>query len=222
MHALRRKLVDELSDRVIAARRSAPMLVAIEGRSAAGKTSLADELAATLTARGLSTLRSSIDDFHSPGHKYRSIRREYTPESLLSRGYDFDGFRRCVIDPLGPRGDLRCKAALWNSGTDTPIPGEFTQQPNDVIALIDGTLLFHPALADVWHFAIWLHIDWHTMFERAAKRDVAWVASEEEVRRKYRDLWQPLHALYERTMQPKERCDVVVDNRDVAAPFIVR
>jgi hypothetical protein len=35
-------------------------------------------------------------------------------------------------------------------------------------------------------------------------------------------LWQPLHELYERTMRPRERCDVVIDNRDVDAPVFVR
>ena len=218
----RRRLIFELADEIVALRQTSPTLVAIEGRSAAGKTSMADELAVEVHSRGRPILRSSIDDFHTPGHKYRSMRREYTPESYIASGYDYAGFCRSMIDPLQERGDRLCKSARWNSGTDTAIVDEPLRQADDVIAIVDGALLFHPLLEHAWHFSIWLEIDWHTMIERAARRDIAWVESEEEVRRKYRELWRPLHERYEATLHPRERCNVEIDNRDVAAPVLIR
>src|SRR5262245_33104970 len=221
MSAARRRVLDALLARIETLRGTQPTLVGIEGRSAAGKSSLRDELVVALDERGYAAFGSSIDDFHTPGHQYRSIRREYTPESYIATGYDYVGFRRCVIDPLRAGGDRLCKAAQWNAGTDAPIDADFVRQPENVVAVIDGVLLFHPLLEDAWHFTIWLDIDWQTMHARALERDVAWVKSADEVRRKYRELWQPLHELYERTMRPKERCDVVIDNHDVDVPRIL-
>jgi uridine kinase len=220
--ATRRRVLDALVARIETLRGARPTLVGIDGRSAAGKSTLRDELVNALGARGYAALGSSIDDFHTPGHKYRSIRREYTPESYIATGYDYAGFRRCVIDPLRTGGNRLCKAAQWNPGTDTPVDADFVRQRDDVVAVIDGTLLFHPLLEDAWHLTIWLDIDWNTMHVRALARDIAWVKSADEVRRKYRELWQPLHDLYERTMRPRERCDLVIDNRDVDAPVILR
>lgn len=39
--------------------------VAIDGPDAAGKTTLADDLAAHLTGRGRPVIRASVDDFHA-------------------------------------------------------------------------------------------------------------------------------------------------------------
>lgn len=222
MRERRRALLERIADDAIALGRPTPTLIAIEGRSAAGKTTFADELAQVLAKRGRPTLRSSIDDFHTPGHKYRSLRREYTPASYIDTGYDYVGFRHSMLDPLADGGDRRCKAAQWNSGTDEPSDAPLVSQPENVLAVIDGTLLFHPLLEHAWHIAIWLDIDWDTMLARALARDIAWVKSADEVRWKYRHVWQPIHELYERTMHPKERCDVVIDNRDVAAPVVLR
>lgn len=219
---VRGSLLERIAGTTIALGRTTPTLVGVEGRSAAGKTTFADELAATLSARGRSIVRSSIDDFHTPGHKYRSIRREYTPESYIATGYDYAGFKRSMLDPLGDGGDRCCKAAQWNSSKDQAIEDPCVQQPEDAIAIVDGALLFHPLLERAWHLTIWLDIDWETMLARAVARDIAWVKSADEVRWKYRNLWQPLHELYEREMRPKERCDIVIDNRDIAAPVVLR
>src|SRR5262249_45380280 len=153
-----------------------PTLVAIEGRSAAGKTTLADELAASVSKKGRPALRSSIDDFHPPGHKYRSAERRYTPSTYYAEGYDYVAFRQFVLEPLR-QGDRRCRLALWDSFNDIPFPEAWTDVPKGAIAVIDGCFLFRPDLRHYWDYTIWLEIDWDTMLERAASRDVAWVGS---------------------------------------------
>ena len=52
-----------------------PLRVGIDGRSAAGKTTFAYQLAEVAGRRGWSVVRASIDDFHPPGQKSRG----YTP-----------------------------------------------------------------------------------------------------------------------------------------------
>ena len=72
----RSEVVDALADAVSALRVGHPTGVAVDGRSAAGKTTLADELADAVRERAREVIRASIDDFHRPGHTYRSQRGE--------------------------------------------------------------------------------------------------------------------------------------------------
>src|SRR4051794_35278005 len=103
----RRVVLDALADAVDSLRLAHPTRVAIDGRSAAGKTTLGDELAHVLQARGREVIRASIDDFHRPGHKYRSQRGGWTPLSYYEEGYDYKTFHDLLLEPLGPGGDRR-------------------------------------------------------------------------------------------------------------------
>lgn|ERR1019366_3001970 len=93
--------------------------VAIDGPDAAGKTTLADALAARIAeetggARETSgaretggtskTIRVSIDDFHQPRNvRYR--RGPLSPEGYLEDSFDYDAVGRLVLEPLAPGGE---------------------------------------------------------------------------------------------------------------------
>ena len=182
---------------------------------------MADELAVDVHSRGRPVLRSSIDDFHTPGHKYRSIRREYTPESYIASGYDYVGFRRSMLDPLQTaaidlqertmeqRDDMRDTTNRFVASRKTSSRSSTGCCCFILCSSTRGTSPFGSTSTG-------------TRCSRVARRDIAWVKSEEEVRWKYRNFWQPLHERYERTMRPNERCDVEIDNRDIAAPVVLR
>lgn len=221
MELTRAALLDHLTEAIIGLRRPEPTLVAIDGRSAAGKTTLADNLASYLRAAGRPALRCELDDFHPPGHKHRRATRPYTPETYYSEGYDYAAFQQHVLDPLQPSGTRRCRLAVWDSYHDAPLPQQWTKVPEDAIVVVDGIFLLRPEFRPFWHYAIWLHIDWETMVARGAARDVAWVGSAEVVTERYRTFWIPTHALYETTTQPQRVADVVVDNRRPDGPSLI-
>ncbi len=214
----RSAVLDELARAVSVISLPPPLRVAVDGFSAAGKTTLADELADLLQSRGRSVLRAELDDFHRPGHKYRSIRGEWTPALYLAEGYQYEVFRRVLLEPLGPGGDLRCRTGVWDSYRDEPIAEEWVEVDQDAIALIDGMFLLGPQLASHFDFGIWLEIGEETVISRARARDVAWVGSADEVEARYRRLWLPLHALYAHTLRPRDRADVVIQHDDVEEP----
>ncbi len=218
----RARVLAALADAVLGVVRPHPVRVGIDGRSAAGKTTLAAELAEVLAARARSVLCASIDDFHLPGHTHRSRRREWTPETLYERGYDYGSFRDLVLRPLGPGGDRRCRARLWDAANDVAYPEEWQEVPGAGLLVAEAAFLFRPELADHWDLTIWLDIDFETVLARARRRDVAWVGSEDEVVAKYRATWIPVHELYERSTKPQERADVVIDNTRFDEPRITR
>jgi uridine kinase len=218
----RNAVIDALADLVTSLRLDQPTRVAIEGRSAAGKTTLADELAAAVETRGREVLRASIDDFHRPGHKHRSQRGAWTPRSYYDEGYDYEAFRELVLRPLGPGGTRRCRPALFDSFHDRWLPDEWREVGSEAVGIVDGAFLLRPDLAEHWDYVVWVDIDMETMVERARRRDVAWVGTERAVEERYRRHWIPTHALYERLDRPMERAHAIIDNRDPERPAILR
>ena len=68
----RGELLDRLAGAIESVTTSHPLRVAVDGPPAAGKTTLADELALLLRARGREVIRTSTESFHLPrAHRYR-------------------------------------------------------------------------------------------------------------------------------------------------------
>jgi uridine kinase len=199
-----------------------PLRIGIDGRSGSGKTTLADTLAERLEALGRVCLRASLDDFHRPGHEQREKTRGFTPAEYLKEGYDYAKIRELLLDPWGPAGSRRCRLDFWNSHQDQPFPEDWQDVQQEAILLVDGMFLHTPALRAQWDFTIWLDVDWQIMLQRRAQRDGTRGGHADLVREAYKTGWIPRHLWYEASVHPHERVDVVIDNSDVAHPYVVR
>src|SRR5881275_2530204 len=94
-----------IMDRISSLELGHPTRVGVDSRSAADKTTLADALAEVVQATtSRPVLRASIDDFHRPGHKFRSMREEWTTQSYYAESYDYVAFRDLVLRPLSAGG----------------------------------------------------------------------------------------------------------------------
>jgi uridine kinase len=217
------ELVDVLAERVLTLELEHPARVGIDGRSASGKSTLASALTRRIAETGRPCVSASIDDFHPPGYARRAAEGAFADASEFFReGYDFESFRRLVLDPAGPGGSRRCRLRLWDARADEAFPVEWVEIPDDAVLVAEAAFLFLPVLADAWDLSIWLDIDAPTMFKRVIDRDVAWVGSTDEVRKRYERSWAPRHELYEREAKPIERADIVIDNRDPERPRLIR
>lgn len=199
-----------------------PLRIGIDGRSCAGKTTLADALADALEARGRDCLRASLDDFHHPGHEQREKTTGFTPAEYFRDGYDHAKIRELLLDPLGPNGNRHCRLDFWNSHDDEPFPEDWVDAKPDSILLVDGVFLHTPPLRDQWDYTIWLDVDWQSMLLRRARRDGTRGGPADLVREAYKTGWIPRHQSYEETVRPYELVDVVIDNSDVEHPRLVR
>src|SRR6266498_4729105 len=102
----RSALLNALAARIVATHRHHPRRVAIDGVDAAGKTTLADELAEVIQTRGRRVISASIDGFLHP----RAVR--YRLGEASANGYYFDSFnyeavKVDLLDPLGPGGSSK-------------------------------------------------------------------------------------------------------------------
>jgi len=200
-----------------------PTRVGLDGPSAAGKTTLADVLAKmvqSITNRPV--IRASIDDFHRPGHKFRSMRGEWTTQSYYDESYDYRAFRDLVLRPLGADGNRRVRTAIFDSFHDVPVPEHWQTASETTILIVDGAFLQREELRSNWDYLIWLKVDPETVISRARQRDVAWVGSADEVERRYRTRTLPVHALYESLVDPEAHADTVIDTTNLNAPRLER
>lgn len=111
-----------------------PVRVAVDGPPAAGKTTLADELAVVLRDRDREVIRSSIEGFLLPRvQRYR--RGEDSPEGCYHDSFDFHALHRVLLDPLGPDGDRTFQQAVYDRDTDTALSPPVTTAAADAVLL---------------------------------------------------------------------------------------
>src|ERR1700742_644931 len=117
-----------------------PLRVAVDGPPAAGKTTLADELAALLRARGREVIRATTESFQLPrAQRYRH--GEFSPEANYHESFDYDTLRRVLLDPLGPDGDRRYQHAVYDIVTDTALTPPVVTASADAVLRLDGGFL---------------------------------------------------------------------------------
>src|SRR5437868_7802169 len=109
----RQEVLQQLADIIISIKCWHPLRLAIDGIDAAGKTTLADELALLIEAQGRPVIRASIDGFHHP-RCVRYRRGPDSPEGYYEDSFDYAALRTVLLDPLGPQGNGRYRRAVFD------------------------------------------------------------------------------------------------------------
>ncbi|MCB1268980.1 MAG: uridine kinase [Microthrixaceae bacterium] len=197
-----------------------PVRVAIDGITAAGKTTFAEHLASVLTADGRSVLRVSMDGFHNRRDvRYRQGRS--SSDGYYEDAYDIDSLRRVLLDPLGPGGDLRYRASVLDLASDVPTDdGPFDAEPGDVL-IVDGSFLQKPEIRRSWDLVVFLRASFAAAAERGARRDAELLGGLDAARAAFRDRYHAAQRRYLAECDPEHLADVVVDVEDPTAPTVV-
>ncbi len=165
-----------------------PILIAIDGRCSAGKTTLAAELQTEL---GCCVIH--MDDFF--------LRPEQrTPERYREPGgnVDYERFLTEVMEPLVKRQSFsyrpyNCKRQAFS---------EAVQAEPYSIAIIEGSYSCHPVLWDFYRLRIFMDIGKEEQRRRIVQRngEAAWPVFQEK--------WIPLEEMYFKAYEIKDRCDL--------------
>ncbi|EWM66294.1 uridine kinase [Micromonospora sp. M42] len=213
----RRELIGLLADAVGSVTVPHPTRVAVDGPPAAGKTTLADELAAVLRARGRYVIRATVDDFLFPrARRYR--RGEFSAEGCYVDTHDHGSLNRVLLDPLGPGGDRRFRPTVYDHATDTVLSPPPTTAPADAVLVFDGVFLLRPELVDRWELRVFVSTALDKTVDRAVIRESR-VSTRADVERRWHERYFPAQRLYFATARPAEHADVVVHNDDPGRPM---
>jgi len=215
----RLEVLDRLAEIVAAVRRDHPTRVAIDGFDAAGKTTLADEVAALVAARCRQVIRVSLDDFHRPRNVRYRLGRD-SPTGYYDDAFDRAELRASVLDPLGPEGDRVYRAAAFDLVADRPAPAPPRTAAPDAVLLVDGVFLQRQELDSCWDLTVWVDVPIEESIRRGVARDRALFATETEAQHHYVTRYAPGQRLYVEELDPAARADVVLDNADPAAPVL--
>ncbi|HEY3562542.1 MAG TPA: uridine kinase [Kribbella sp.] len=215
-------VLGELAGDVLGVGRGHPVRVGVDGCSAAGKTTLADELAGVLRLRTRrEVIRAGIDYFK----RAPELRTTYpieSPESYYYEVYDNDAIRERLLAPLGPGGDRRYTNGLRDSSAANVLDVPVRTAAPDAILIADGAFLQRPELDDYWDLRIYVHVSFETALRRGTERDAAWMDSREAAAHRYRTRYIPGEQLYVDQVNPAARAQIHIDNENPAAPVITR
>ena len=209
-------VIAQVADSVPAAVGDDCVRVAVDGVDGSGKTVFADELAAELGARGRSVVRVSADDWHQV-RELRYARGRTSPEGFWLDSYDYARLRAEVLEPLGPGGSRDYRPRGHDLESDEVLAGPLTRAPAGSVVLVDGLFLQRAELEGCFDFAIWLDVPFEETAARMAQRDGTSPDPEDPSMQRYVGAQRTYFA--QRT--PWNRADLVVDNTDLAAPFVV-
>jgi uridine kinase len=210
-------LLSRLAEAVGSVTIAHPTRVAVDGPPAAGKTTLADELAVVLRAQGREVIRASIEGFLFPvSRRYR--RGVYSGEACYHDSFDYDALCRILLDPLGPGGDRRFRRVVYDKSTDAALSQPVMTASADAVLLFEGVFLLRPELIDRWDLRIFVSVAFEETLHRARTRDEALYGSATEVERRFRNRYLPSQQLYFATAHPTDHADIIVHNDEPRQP----
>jgi uridine kinase len=215
----RTMVLNNLAIRIARLQSARPIRVAIDGRTASGKTTLADELAELIEQNGREVIRTSIDGFHRPRAE-RYARGRYSPEGYYYDARDHAAIHALLLAPLGPGGDCHYRTASFDLTNDRPIQQGPRRASMSAILVVDGTFLQRPELRSGWDLAIFVEASERVAAQRGVRRDAALLGGAESARQLYAARYQPAFDLYERLCSPAAIADVILNNDDVDRPHL--
>lgn len=165
------------------------VILAIEGGSASGKTTLAKLFEERYDATVFHT-----DDFFLRPH-------QRTPERLNEVGGNLDRerFLSEVLTPLKEGKTIEYKR--FDCATMT-LAEAVTVTPKSLV-IIEGAYSMHPELRDFYDLSVFIDISKSMQKERVLKRNP-------DRAQRFFDEWIPLEDRYFEKMQIKQKCDIVI------------
>lgn len=195
--------------------------VAIDGLTCAGKTSFGHELAAALRGIGRPTARASMDDFKNTWREAREQGYDrLSGEGYYRNAYDFRSAVDLLLAPAGAGGSGVLVLCAHDPLTGEDHRDKTVATPAGTVLVVDTVFAFRPEYNGFWDYRIWLDVDAGLALRRGVARDTAREGAAEAAR-VHRDRYHAAEAIYIADADPLHAADLLIDNRDFAAPVIL-
>lgn len=188
-----------------------PARIGVDGFCAAGKTTVADALAAVLSEAGRDVIRVSTDDFQNPP-EIRWQLGEASPEGFYRHAVDFDALRREALAPLGPNGSRSYRISYYDLFARRPNLSEQYRASDEAVLILDGLFLHTASITGSLDYTIFVDAPFDVCVDRACVRDQERRGDAAEVERLYRSRYIPGFELYLSECHPREVASVTIPN----------
>jgi uridine kinase len=195
--------------------------VAIDGSTAAGKTSLGHELSQRVADAGRVAMRASLDDFKHPWSD-APMHDRVSAEGYYRNAFDLEAVRRLLLDPAAPDGSGRVALCSIDPLTQLDHSTVVIEMPRDGVLIVDGVFALRPPLNECWDLRIWVQVDPELSLRRGIARDADMEGGADQAEALHRDRYLAAEAIYIEELDPVALSDVVIDNSDFAAPRLLR
>jgi uridine kinase len=207
--------------------KSRPILVAVDGVDASGKSFFAKNLAQKLIAANQITndqdwavVTASIDDFHNPKQiRYRQGRE--SAKGFYEDSFNYPRLKELLLDPFKNGAGLY-KTKYFDCDLDEQVESEFKIVKLKSILIFEGIFNLRQELRDYWDLRIFLDVSFDETLKRNISRDqdLNRLKDTQEVERMYKLKYQPGQELYFQEADPKSFADLVINNTDYLNPVI--
>jgi uridine kinase len=201
-------VLERVAAAVLALPATGTVRVGIDGVDGAGKTTFADELREALAPVGRPVIRATVDGFHNP-KRVRYRRGRSSPEGFYRDSYDYATLTRVLLDPLSPGGSGRYRRTIFDVDADAPVAAPEERAAPGSVLLFDGIFLHRPELRRYWDYSVFLRVAWARNHRLRSRPDPG------------RQRYEEGQGLYFRECAPWTHASIVIDNDDLAAPFVI-
>jgi uridine kinase len=216
----RTAVLRHVADRITAVG-SGRIRVAVDGLTAAGKSSFAHELATWVAAAGRPVLRACLDDFTRPWSE-RHLYDRSSGAGYYANAFDYTAVRRLLLDPAAPDGTGVCALCSLDPLTQTDHSAVTVQAAPDAVLIVDGVFAFRTEINDCWDLRIWLDIPPQTSLHRSVRRDSGNGRAGPEAETTHRTRYQPAEQLYIAEHSPTSIAEVIINNTTFHNPALIR
>ncbi|EPE62977.1 uridine kinase [Exiguobacterium sp. S17] len=179
-----------------------PFIVAIDGLSGAGKTTLVEQLSGIAP----NELLLHIDDFIVERHRrYETGQPEAVEYYALQ--WDVDLLVKMLFEPLS-RGETRLTLPYYELDEDAIVMRTIDVAPNALV-LIEGIFLLRDEWRSYFDYIVYLDCPRETRYERVLNRDT-YIGDLAARLAKYERRYWPGEAHYIKTVNPVIRADYIV------------
>ncbi len=200
----KRAAFDALADEFLAQYSRGRTFLSVDGIDGSCRRDFADALAERLGRGSHAVFRASIDDFHRPRAE-RFARGADSAEGYYYDSYDYELFRRVLIEPFRLGGSTGFVTSAFDAARDVATEMEWQTAPQDATLIVDGPFLGRPELRGLWNFSVWLdtYANRALAIDGAAPRSPRYAGGER---------------LYLAEANPRARASAIVDNTDPELP----
>ena len=170
---------------------SESVILAIDGRCASGKTTLATKLQDEFQCNVI-----HMDDFYLPIHL-----REPGWENTPGKNIDFDRLKE-IIKTIPFKKQYQICPYICAAGCY----GKPIHYKQNRLTVVEGSYSCHPVLKEYYHYCVFMDIS------KEHQKNRLLIRNGEEGYTRFNNLWIPLEEQYFKNHSVKEQCDITIAN----------